>query len=174
MRKEKLQQEIKRFRDYVIQQSRSNLTKLKKNASSELYNSLRGEILDSGDNTDLVFSMLYYGLFQDKGVDGKRVKHGSPFSFKSKMPPPSKLDKWIVQRGIAPRDKNGRLMTRQQTQFLIARGIFFKGIKPSLFFTKPFEAALKRSGKDFQKALGGDVAIYMDEIMRKSNTKRRK
>lgn len=174
MRKENLQQEIKRFRDYVIQQSRSNLTKLRKNASSELYNSLRGEIVDSGDNTDIVFSMLYYGLFQDKGVDGKRVKHGSPFSFKSKMPPPSKLDKWIIQRGIAPRDKNGRFMTRQQTQFVIARGIFLKGIKPSLFFTKPFEEAVKRSGKDFQKALGGDVAIYMDELMRKSNTKRKK
>jgi hypothetical protein len=174
MKQQKLQDEIKKFRDYVIQQSRSNLTKLKKNASSELYNSLKGDIVNSGDNTDLVFSMLYYGLFQDKGVDGKLVKHGSPFSFKSKMPPPSALDKWIVQRGISPRDKQGRFMTRKQVQFMIARGIFRKGIKPSLFFTKPFEAGIKRAGKDFQKALGGDMAIYMDEILRKSNTKRRK
>jgi hypothetical protein len=173
MRKQKLQDEIKKFRDYVIKQSRSNLTKLKKNASKELYNSLKGTITEEGDNTDLVFTMLYYGKFQDLGVDGKKVKHGSEFSFKDKMPPPSALDKWIVKRGISPRDKKGRFMTRKQVQYMIARGIYYKGIKRSLFFTKPFEAGYKRAGKDFQRALGGDLAIYLDEIIRESNTKRR-
>jgi hypothetical protein len=174
MRFQKLQDEAKKFRDYVIQQSRSNLSKLKKNSSKALYNSLRGDVVQEGDNIDVVFSMLDYGLFQDKGVDGKKVKHGSEFSFKSKIPPPSALDKWIVQRGISPRDKKGRFMTRKQTQFIIARGIFNNGIKRSLFFTKPFEAAYKRAGKDFQQALGNDVAIYMDEIVSKSNRKNKK
>jgi len=144
MRKQKLQDEIKKFRDYVIKQSRSNLTKFKKNASKELYNSLKGTITEEGDNTDLVFTMLYYG------------------------------DKWIVKRGISPRDKKGRFMTRKQVQFMIARGIFNKGIERSLFFTKPFADGYKRAGKDFQRALGGDLAIYLDEIIRESNKKRRK
>jgi hypothetical protein len=65
-------------------------------------------------------------------------------------------------------------MTRKQTQFMIARGIFRKGIIPSLFFTKTFEDAMNRAGKDFVNALGSDVAIYMDEVIKQSNKKRKK
>ena len=36
---------IKRFRDYVIQQSRSNLSKSKHNNTKGLYNSIKGEIV---------------------------------------------------------------------------------------------------------------------------------
>ena len=35
---------IKKFRDYVIQQARSNLTKGGKNVTKKLYDSLKGEI----------------------------------------------------------------------------------------------------------------------------------
>jgi len=172
MRFDKLNNELKAFRDYVIKQARTNLTKLKKNSSKGLYDSLKGTIEGGKDDLSLIFEMEFYGQFQDLGVDGKRVKHGAPFSFKDKMPPPSALDKWIVNKGIAPRDKQGRFMTRKQTQFMIARGIFLKGIKPSLFFTKPFEDGVKRAGKDFQRALQQDVAIYMDETIKNSNSKR--
>jgi hypothetical protein len=161
--------EAERFRAYVIQQMRSVLTKTNKNASKDLYNSIQGEIVGEPPTMDIIFRTLPYGKFVDKGVDGVQLKHGSPFSFKSKMPPPSALDKWIILRGIAPRDKRGKFLTRKQTQFVIARGIFRKGIKPSLFFTKPFEAAIQRAGKDFVNALGSDVAIYLEDTFK--NTK---
>jgi len=173
MRKEKLQRAVQTFRDTVVENAKSNLKKLKKDASGKLSNSIEGQIVQNAEEIDVIFKMMYYGMFQDQGVDGKKVKHGSPFSFKSKMPPPSALDKWIVTRGIAPRDKNGRFMTRQQTQFIIARGIFNKGIKRSLFFTQPFNDAVKEAGKTFQNALGKDMSLYMEYIIGRSNRKRK-
>ena len=77
------------------------------------------------------------------------------------MPPPRKLDKWIVRKGIAPRDKNGKFMSRKTLQFLIARSIFTKGIKPSLFFTKPFNKAFKNLDKDLVDAFRLDVEKLM-------------
>lgn len=171
---EKVEAEAHRIRAYVIKQARSNLTRLGKNHTKKLYNSIDGEVVIQQQNIDLIFKMELYGQFQDQGVDGVRVKHGSPFSYKSKMPPGSALDKWIVAKGIAPRDKSGKFLTRKQTQFMIARGIFLKGIKRSLFFTKPFEDAMAGAGKQFVQALNEDVAIYMDEVIKESNKKRKK
>lgn len=138
------EKELKKFRDYVIKESRTNLTKLKKNSSRKLYDSLKGEYKLMANSFSLYFSMEDYGQFQDKGVNGKIKQYGAPYSYTTKIPPPSKLDKWIVRKGIAPRGKGGKFISRKSLQFLIARSIYRNGIKPSLFFTKPFEAAFKR------------------------------
>ena len=105
----------------------------------------------------LEFSMEDYGYYQDKGVNGKKSVWTTAYRFGTKMPPPSKLDKWIVRKGIAPRDKQGRLISRKSLQFLIARAIFKNGIKPSLFFTKPFEQAFKKLPNDLVTSYGLDV-----------------
>lgn len=156
---------LKQFRDYVIQQSRSNLSKLKKNASKTLYGSLKGSYNAKSNVFDVTFQMAYYGQFIDWGVSGTKKKYNTPYSYKSKMPPPNKLDKWIVRKGIAPRDKKGKFLTRKQVQFLIARGIYRNGIKPSLFFTKPYMAGLKRLPADLVKHYGMDIDQYMENIL---------
>ena len=154
-----LRDELNKFAKYVIQQSRSNLSKGKKNASKELYNSLGYQVSQSAQKTSLAFNMADYGKFQDRGVRGANAYYadantsGSPYAFKSKggkrglkgMPPPKAFDKWIVRKGIkGSRDKSGKFIPRKTLQFLIAKSIFDKGIKASMFFTKPFEAAFKR------------------------------
>jgi hypothetical protein len=48
--------------------------------------------------------------------------------------------------------KTGRFLSYQSTAYLIARSIYQKGIKPSLFFTKPFVAAFKRLPDELIKA----------------------
>ena len=101
--------------------------------------------------------MEAHGVFQDKGVSGKEKKYNTPYSYKSKMPPTKALDKWVVRRGIAPRDAKGRLISRQSLKFAIAKGIFKNGIKPSLFFTKPFEAAYDRLPDELVEAYGIDI-----------------
>jgi hypothetical protein len=106
--------------------------------------------------------MEEYGHFQDKGVSGKKVKYNTPYSYSSKMPPPSKLDKWITRKGIAPRDKQGRFISRKSLQFLIARSIFNKGIKPSLFLTKPFEKAFKTLPDELIEKFGLEVLDLFD------------
>ena len=114
---------------------------------------------------DVTFEMAYYGQFIDWGVSGVKRKYNTPFKFTNKMPPPNKLDKWIVKRGIAPRDKQGRFLTRKQIQFLIARGIYKNGIKPSLFFTKPYIQALKRLPDTVVKHYGMDIDNYINNIL---------
>ena len=151
-----LQAELNAFGKYVVQQSRSNLTKQKRNATKNLYNSIHYNLDKDKGNYDLDFIMDEYGLFVDKGVKGTKSNYiensKSPFSYKSKggkfglkgMPPPSAFDKWSIKKGIAPRNKKGKFEGRKTLNFLIARSVFEKGIKASFFFTKAFDNALKR------------------------------
>jgi len=154
---------LKRFRDYVIQQSRSNLTKQNKNSSKELYNSIDGEIVTENGFSIVGFTMVDYGHYQDKGVSGKLKKYNTPYSYKDKMPPAKAFDKWIVKKGIAPRNAKGEFQTRKSLQYAIARSVFLNGIKPSLFFTKPFEEGYKKYiDTDLIKAIGQDVETMVD------------
>jgi hypothetical protein len=153
---------LNKFAKYVIQQSRSNLTKNKKNSSKALYNSLDFKYKTVNGGIGIQFLMDEYGLYQDKGVSGKKKKYNTPFSYKDKMPPSSALDKWSVRKGIAPRDKSGKFIPRKSINFLIARSIYNKGIKPSLFFTKPFEKAYKDLPKDIVKGFINDIEITIE------------
>ena len=153
-----VQQELNRFAKYVIQQSRTNLTKSKKNSSKKLYNSLDYDLNVSPNSFSMSFLMEDYGIFQDKGVSGVKKKYNTPYSYTNKMPPPSKIDKWIVRKGLkGVRGKDGKFISRKSLQFMIARSIYNKGIKPSLFFTKPFEKAFKNLDKDIIEAYKLDV-----------------
>ena len=153
-----VQQELNRFAKYVITQSKANLTRGKKNSSKALYNSLDYDINVSPNSFSLSFLMEDYGVFQDKGVSGIKKKYNTPYSYTNKMPPPSKMDKWIVRKGLkGVRGKDGKFLPRKTLQFLVARSIFFKGIKPSLFFTKPFKKAFTNLDKDIIKAYQLDV-----------------
>jgi len=157
---------IKKFRDYVIQQSRSNLTKGDKNVTKKLYDSLKGEIVTDKGFSIVGFSMDDYGAFQDKGVRGKSSSAkapNSPFKFGSGTGPKGGLtqgiNKWVRARGFQFRDKKtGKFLSYESTAFLITRSIFHKGIKPSLFFTKPFEAGYKKYiDVDLMRAFGADL-----------------
>ena len=147
---------LEKYAKYVIQQSRSNLTKKKNNASKQLYNSLEYKI--QGDK--ISFLSEKYGEFIDKGVKGAKSTYpessASPFRYTTKQPPSSVFDKWSIRKGIAPRDKKGRFISRQSLNFLIARSIKNKGIRATLFFTKPFERGLDLYGDEI-------VAGYLED-----------
>ena len=164
---QQVRKELEAFRKYVVSQARANLTRLKKNSSKTLYDSIKGDIKYKKGNYTVEIEMESYGLFVDKGVSGKNKKYPPPYSYKSKMPPPSKLDKWIVRKGIAPRDKNGRLISRKSLQFLIARGIFKNGIAPSLFLTKPFRTAMDKLPTEVYEAYGIDIEAWMSATVKK-------
>ena len=61
---------LNKFAKYVIQQSRTNLTKGKKNSSKSLYNSLDFRYKPVRDGIGIQFLMDEYGIYQDKGVRG--------------------------------------------------------------------------------------------------------
>ena len=59
------------FAKYVIQQSRSNLSKDKKNVSKALYDSLDYEIMANKDFVELSFSMEEYGRIKIRSFRNK-------------------------------------------------------------------------------------------------------
>jgi hypothetical protein len=149
------------FRDYVVSNAKQNL--LSKNTFGTLSKSLDNSIVKVSKNSfQLGFTMPMYGQFQDKGVSGVKTKFNTPFSYKDKMPPPKAFDKWIVKKGIAPRNAQGKFVSREGLKFAIAKKIFLHGIKPSLFFTKPFEAGYKKYiDVELEKAFALDVEKLM-------------
>jgi hypothetical protein len=163
------QKTLERFRDYVIQQSRTNLTKSDKNVTSELYNKLRGDVKAMPNSIGVYFEMPAYGQFQDKGVKGKFSSlkaPNSPFKFGSgsgkKGGLTEGINKWVKARRIQFKRKDGKFMSYESTAFMITRSIYNKGIRPSLFFTKPFEAGYKKYiTEDLIKGFALDVEDLM-------------
>ena len=172
MRLDNLKKSLEVFRDAVVQQARLNLKGQNKVSSGNLYNSIKGSEVKVSDNSiQFNIEMEDYGTFIDKGVNGKKSVYITPYSYKDKMPPPSKLDKWIVKKGIAPRGENGKFIDRKSLQFAIAKSIFNNGIKPSLFFTKPFEEQYKKLEGQLDDILFRD-AEDMIQFITKQNFKK--
>ena len=164
------QESLEKFAKYVVSQSRANLTRGKKNASKELWDSIGYELDVHQNSFTLKMIMEDYGIFQDRGVKGvKSGKSLDNFSYKSKggktglrgMPPPKAFDNWNVRRGRAGRNKKGQFLTRKQLNFVTALNVFKFGIKPSMFFTKPFEKAFKNLPQEVVEAFGLDVTEFI-------------
>lgn len=162
-----VEDELNAFRKHVITEARKNLTRNKKNASKTLYNDMNSFLKVSKNSFELGFEMPIYGQFQDQGVSGKKKKYNTPFSYKSKQPPSQVFEAWIKRKGIKGRDKRGRFITNKSLSYLIARSVFNNGIKPSLFFTRPFELAYKRLGDDIIEAFGLDIDEFLKYTLKK-------
>ena len=153
----KYEDALNKYAKYVIQQSRSNLTKKGNSASGDLYKSLGYEVTEDS----ISFTGESYGSFQDQGVKGKNAYYSasasSPFKFGTgtgqKYGLRRGIAKWIKQKGIRGRDKKtGRFITDKSLTFLISRSIYDKGLRATLFFTKPFEAGLVKYGDEIAAA----------------------
>jgi len=160
-------QALNSFKKFVIQQSRSRLTKGRKNVNKKLYNSIDGDVKVSSNSISLTFFMEDYGVYQDKGVSGTKKKYNTPFSYTSKRPPRKTLEEWISKRRFQFRDKKGKFMSYKSMSFLIQRSIFEKGIKPSLFFTKPFEQGFKKLPDEIIEAYGLDVEELLEFTLKR-------
>ena len=147
---------LNKFGKAVVQQSRSRLTKEKKNATSDLYNSLSftpAKISNNGNIVSFTFEMLDYGEYVDKGVSGVGQKYDTPYAYTTKPPPPSVFGKWAKAKGIKPRDKKtGKFITAKQFGFIMSRHIFSKGQKPTKFFSLSFEQQFKKLPDEIVKA----------------------
>lgn len=156
------------FAKYVIQQSRSNLTKGNKNVNKNLYNSLNSQIEVSANSFRLAFLMENYGEFQDKGVSGTKKKYNTPFAYSTKRPPLKPIQDWVTKRRFQFKNKeSGKFMSYKSTAYLIAGGILKNGIKPSLFFTKPFEKAFERLPDELVEAYGLDLEQFLQYTINK-------
>jgi hypothetical protein len=163
MQLEETRDALNKFAKYVIQQSRSNLSKSNKNVSKELYNSLGYDLNVSKNSFSLSILMEDYGVFQDKGVSGTEKKYNTPFKYTNKRPPASAFSNWVVRKGLkGTRDAKGRFVSRKGLMFAVANSIFKKGIKPSMFFTTPFQKAFKDLPEELILSFGLDLERFID------------
>jgi len=160
---------LNKFAKYVVQQSRTNLTKGKKNVSKSLYNSIDYDLTVSPNSFSLSFIMDEYGMYQDKGVSGTQKKYNTPFKYTNKMPPIKPLADWAKFKNIRLRNAKGQFAkgNYKTIGFLISRSIYRKGIKPSLFFTKPFERSFKNLPDEVVKAFALEIENLLDFTTKK-------
>lgn len=168
-----LKDELDKFRKRIITEARKNLTRQKKKASGSLYKNLSSdlEVYRTG-NFMLEFDLGTYGEFVDKGVSGTKKKYNTPFRFGSGTGKKGGLrqgiSKWIRQKGIKGRDKrSGRFISNKSLTYIISRSIYQKGLKPSLFFTRPFQNEYKKLSDDLVEAFGLDIDDFLKYTLNK-------
>ena len=159
-----IKEEFNKFGKYVVQQARTNLTKKRINASKGLYNSLKYEVRQDKNSIFIDFYANEYGDFIDKGVKGSKSTYAesrnSPYKYSGtkKMIPTKALDQWVIKRKLKGiRDDKGRFIPRKTLKYIIAKSIYQKGIKATLFFTKPFERAYENLPEDLMEAFAKDI-----------------
>ena len=146
MKTENIERYLESFGRQVVAQSKTTLN-FKKGGDSKLEDSIKFEVITTPDGFTVQFYMSSYGQFVDKGVSGTQTKRTfkdykgktikSPYSYKNSrghsQPPSRALDKWVVRKGIAPRDASGKFMSRKSITFLIASNSIDLMLCTSLF-----------------------------------------
>ena len=165
---------LNKFLRAVIRKARAKLKKNGINASNKLSRSFKSSYKVSTNSIEASISAEDYLPFIDLGVKGvKSGKSLGGFAYKSKggktglkgMPPPKAFDKWNIRRGRAARDEKGRFLTRKQLNFRTAVGVFNYGIKPTKFFTDPFEEEFKTLPDELIEAYGLDIEKFTKAIL---------
>jgi hypothetical protein len=164
-----LERYLNSFGKSVVNKSKGILKKKNKVVTGNLLNSIKFKLVNTPVGVNVEFSMLDYGEFIDKGTSGSQKKRtyvdyegkrkNSPYSFgKSRDGGLTRgLDKWIVMRGIAPRDAKGRFISRKSLKFLMARKIYTQGHDGLSFFQKPLGLELRGFASNIGKAVKQDI-----------------
>ena len=178
---------LEKFRKFVAQQSRSRLSKAGKNDSKGLYKRLDGVLKVSPNSFKLSWD-LGYGTFQDLGVKGADPSKVSPNAKITGQQAPNSpyrfgtgsakgkwgqfiasLEKWAKRKNVRFRDDKGKYVkgNYKSLAYIIAGNIYNRGLKPSLFFTKPFEQGFKKLPDELLEAYGLDVEEFLQFTLNK-------
>lgn len=166
MKKGEVQKLLDDFRDKVIKEAKQGLPR----DTGALANSLKSYVKESPNSVQITFQMKGYGWFQDRGVKGvKSGKSLSGYRFGTGSGESGGLtkgiNKWVQRKKFQFRDKEtGRFLSYEQTARTIIRSIWNKGIKPSMFFTKPFEKYYKKLPKQVTEKYALDMVNLFNTI----------
>ena len=163
MAKDEIQESLDKFKEGVIRDAKKNLQR--QNSTGTLANSLVGVAKKSKNSIELSFTMKTYGFFQDRGVQGvKGGKSLEGYKYTSKAPPASAFSQWAIKKlPEQTRNSKGQFVSRKSLQFALARHIYNYGIKPTLFFTKPFEKHYKKLPPELLTKYG----LKIDKLLKK-------
>jgi hypothetical protein len=129
----------KKWAQLVVTNAKSILIRNNKDATGNLINSVRYTVNSQGK---IVF------LFAE---EGKYVQSGRRKG--ARFPPPAAISKWIREKGIQGRGKDGRFITNKSLTYLISRGIVKKGIKPLPFMSMAIKQSKEQLKKELKKAV---------------------
>ncbi len=165
MKKGEVQKLLDDFRDKVIKEAKQGLPR----DTGTLANSLKSYVKESPNSVQITFQMKGYGWFQDRGVKGvKSGKSLSGYRFGTGSGESGGLtkgiNKWVQRKKFQFRDKEGKFLSYEQTARTIIRSIWNKGIKPSMFFTKPFERYYKKLPKQVTEKYALDMVNLFNTI----------
>lgn len=149
---------LDRFGKYLVQQSRSNLTRKNKVNRGKLYESLDYEARVMPNSISFDFLMEAYGEWVDKGRKA------------GKAPPYSAIREWVQQRRIQFRDNKGRFETYDKTAWAVTMGIKKNGIKPTNFYSRPFQLGFAKLPEEVVEAYALDVEDFVEYSLDKINT----
>jgi len=162
---------MREFAREVVSRSKENLKKIK-NTTGNLERSIDYDLKVSKNSFGLKFLAEPYGVFLDEGVKGANpqlVKNGvqkaplSDFKFKKKKPPVEPLIEWAKLKRIRLRNEKGQFKkgNYRTIGFILQNRIFAQGIKPTLFFTRPYRELFKEIPKDVAEAYGLDFKDFL-------------
>lgn len=167
---------LNNYKKYVVSQSRRNLS-INKMGRSSLYKSLRGVVNNQRDRLgrfksgapQLTFYMNDYGKFVDEGVRGTKDKDANAFAKPNKFNPrKSMIDLGAVKRMVLKNGATGDFTKGKQKSmlFAIAKSIHQKGIKRSLFFTKPFKKRQNRAFDQIHEGSANDITNHIVQLIK--------
>jgi hypothetical protein len=131
-----------------------NLLKADKKATGTLIKSVDYKLVEKANGIMIELLAADYLTNVDEGR-----KAGS------KQPPLKSLDRWIIARKIAPRDKKGKFIPRQSIKFLIARSIAKNGIKPTNVIKKTIDEVYSKKKALIEKAAIEDINALIDKML---------
>ncbi len=133
------------------------------------------------DGTKLAVDIFIpnYGMYLDQGVNGTEVNHGSPFSYRGKMPPVAKLLAWARRRAnraqkykpvskLEKKDNKVNKMVSDASNyrslaFAIGKSIQKKGIKPTKFFSKAVAGCAAKFKSNIAEGIRIDIINSMKD-----------
>ena len=174
METKSVEEYLNSFGKQVVNRAKAGLGKAK-GGKTKLAQTIRFEVKPDSDGFVVKFYMADYGTFLDKGVSGNKKKQSyknyenqtesSPYSYRTKQPPPDILAKWISKKGLKGRDKKtGRFISHKSLAFIIGRKIKRDGIESLSFFQKPLRLGMKQFGKDLLGAITTDITDRISTI----------
>jgi len=184
MQLDNLKKALEVFRDQVVEESKKNLRKDGKGGGN-LANSIQGtDVKLTERSLQFEIQMANYGTFQDLGVKGKNPSKLSPNARITGQQAPNSpykfgtgstrnwqgfkrnIKEWAKRKNIRFRDKKGKFKkgNYDSIAYIIATNILNRGIRPSLFFTKPFLKYSKDLPNELEQAFALDAEQFLEFV----------
>lgn len=138
-----------------------------KKATGNLIRSIEYKVV-VGKAQDIMVDILaapYLTEVDEGRKPGKKDSKGIWRSSKDKGFPTKALDKWVVARGLAPRNKKGKFVSRAGMKFAIGQKINRDGIKATNVIQKTIDEVYKTKQQLIQKAAIEDINAMVDKLL---------